>query len=65
MAGKRRAVVPEGLRVTDNVPAGMAVSLAGLPPALSFASVFRDELMARGVVPAPVAGGRRGRKKLG
>lgn len=36
------------LVIRDNVPEGCAVSLAGIPAPLSFASMFRDELQARG-----------------
>ena len=45
----RRHVDVNALVVTDNVPAGAAVSLAGLPRLGSFAAMFRDELRAAGV----------------
>lgn len=51
------------MRITDNVPAGMAVSLEGIAPAASFASMFRDELMARGIG-TPKKEARRGGKRL-
>lgn len=64
MTGKRSALIdPRSLKVRDNVPAGCEVSLTGLPVGLSFASLFRDELMARGLgIPRPEV--RRGRQKL-
>lgn len=37
---------PATLTLRDNLPAGAVVSLAGLPFAGSFASMFRDELAA-------------------
>ncbi|MBW7903800.1 MAG: hypothetical protein H3C26_20215 [Rhodocyclaceae bacterium] len=39
---------PAALTLRDNLPAGAVVSLAGLPFAGSFASMFRDELAAYG-----------------
>lgn len=39
---------PATLTLRDNLPAGAVVSLAGLPFAGSFASMFRDELAAYG-----------------
>lgn len=45
----RRHVDVNALVVTDNVPAGASVSLAGMPRLGSFAAMFRDELRAAGV----------------
>lgn len=52
---------PAALKVRDNVPTGAAVSLAGLPAAVSFASFFRAELQARGFGVVTPAGGEGGR----
>lgn len=51
------------LMLRDNVPDGCAVSLAGIDPLVSFASIFREELQARGLGLLPRESGR-GRKKL-
>lgn len=51
------------LVIRDNVPEGMTVSLADLPPSMSFASMFRDELQARGIGIKPREAGH-GRKRL-
>lgn len=55
----RRHVDVNALVVTDNVPAGAAVSLAGLPRLGSFAAMFRDELRAAGVWREVPAGGAK------
>ena len=55
----RRHVDVNALVVTDNVPAGAAVSLAGLPRLGSFAAMFRDELQAAGVWREVPAGGAK------
>lgn len=49
MSSKQKSKDPRSKTVRDNVPAGMVISLDGIPPAMSFASMFRDELMARGI----------------
>lgn len=64
MTDKRAAPFDvRALAVTDNVPDGMAVSIDGIAPALSFASMFRDELMARGIG-TKKREARRGDKRL-
>ena len=55
----RRHVDVNALVVTDNVPAGAAVSLAGLPRLGSFAAMFLDELLAAGVWREVPAGGAK------
>lgn len=55
----RRHVDVNALVVTDNVPAGASVSLAGLPRLGSFAAMFRDELRAAGVWREVPAGGAK------
>lgn len=48
-AGKRSpSLTPQNLTVRDNVPEGCVVSLEGIRQPLSFAAMFREELMARG-----------------
>lgn len=65
MSAKRAAPVDvRRLAIRDNVPAGAVVSLDSLPAALSFASLFRDELQARGIGAAKREA-RDGRKRLG
>lgn len=59
MANKQ---MPKSLVVTDNVPAGCAVSLAGINPLVSFASIFREELQARGLG-LPARKEKRGARK--
>lgn len=63
MAAKRSAE-PLNFKVRDNVPEGCVVSLAGIPAAASFASMFRSELQARGLGLLPREEARRERKKL-
>ena len=55
----RRHVDVNALVVTDNVPAGAAVSLAGLPRLGSFAAMFRDELRTTEVWREVPAGGAK------
>lgn len=57
---------PSTLVVRDNIPEGCVISLAGINPALSFAAMFRDELVAAGFgLPRPARKVvRSGRKKL-
>ena len=55
----RRHFDVNSLVVTDNVPTGASVSLAGLPRLGSFAAMFRDELLAAGVWREVPAGGAK------
>ena len=49
MADKTRSTATCALLLRDNVPEGHAVSLAGINPLFSFASMFREELQAQGL----------------
>lgn len=64
MVDRQASIDVMSLVVRDNLPPGASVSLAGVNPLVSFASLFRDELQAQGFGVLPQKEVRRGRKRL-